>query len=156
MRLGAFTKKIRMRLNASRFWRSPRKFSLENNPKGPFVILLLAGNPPKPSRSNENGVQWLSECGGKRMAAKPTSRDLGSPGTQYDAEKADYLHGRLTLRGLYQDFRGVKVQGCEACVFGERYQHTCIAGQVERMYGTAADEQLRLTVGRARRFSLNR
>jgi len=47
--------------------------------------------------------------------------DCGS----FDPEKSDHIHGRAQARLWGGDFRGVKVRGCEACVFGERYQHTC-------------------------------
>jgi hypothetical protein len=45
---------------------------------------------------------------------------------RFDPEKADHIHGR---RGpgpvLFDRMQGVKVFGCEACVFGDRYLHTC-------------------------------
>lgn len=44
----------------------------------------------------------------------------------FDPEKSDHIHGRAGASPLFFDaMRGVKVRGCEACVFGERYGHTC-------------------------------
>jgi len=45
---------------------------------------------------------------------------------RFDPEKSDHIHGRAGAPVLLFDrMKGIKVFGCEACVFGERYQHTC-------------------------------
>jgi len=48
--------------------------------------------------------------------------------------------------------RGVKVFGCEACVFGERYQHTCGVGKYTGAFPGLFPERL---PGRASCYSQN-
>jgi hypothetical protein len=62
----------------------------------------------------------------ERQAVKAVDAFKGLDCGRFDPEKSDHIHGR---RGpgpvLFDSMKGVKVFGCEACVFGERYVHTC-------------------------------
>jgi len=74
------------------------------------------------------------------MPVKPTAVDLckGVPQANFDPEKSDFLHGRHTSKLFFGDFKGVKVRGCEACVFGERYKHTCGSGALRGVLALTA------------------
>ena len=62
----------------------------------------------------------------ERQAVKAVDAYKGLDCGRFDPEKSDHVHGRRGAPALlFDSMKGVKVHGCEACVFGERYQHTC-------------------------------
>ena len=58
-------------------------------------------------------------------------RCSGQSTGNYDPLKDDFLHGRYTPSKAFFDNRLVgSIACCEACVFGEKYAHTCEKGAV--------------------------
>ena len=62
----------------------------------------------------------------ERAATRATDLWKGMDCGRFDPEKSDHIHGRSGAPTLLFDrMRGVKVHGCEGCVYGDRYGHTC-------------------------------
>lgn len=70
----------------------------------------------------------------ERNAPKAVDLWKGMDCKGFDPERSDHVHGRAGAAPLLFDrMEGVKVFGCEACVYGERYEHTCGLAIEERV-----------------------
>jgi hypothetical protein len=73
-----------------------------------------------------DGTQTTRPSQQERSATRAVDLYKGMDTGRFDPERSDHVHGRAGAPALLFDrMKGVKVFGCEACVFGERYEHTC-------------------------------
>jgi hypothetical protein len=73
----------------------------------------------------------------ERSATRAVDLWKGMDCKGFDPERSDHVHGRAGAAPLLFDrMEGVKVFGCEACVYGERYKHTCKAAVQNAVFDT--------------------
>jgi hypothetical protein len=73
----------------------------------------------------------------ERSATRAVDLWKGMDCKGFDPERSDHVHGRAGAAPLLFDrMEGVKVFGCEACVYGEkRFSHSCGLPNLRAVFG---------------------